>query len=730
MARFWVYIDSKVEGPLEVPALRKVQGFNLLSQVCAEGEQTWRMADEVIEIKSYFLAPPRAGAITFEAGNTALLVEPDPELQVETLEEKPGAVPLTVIDPKEIKETKDAKAPGPGGLRVSCEVCGYKNPRDVKDCMKCGTPVKTATADTKAGGAEAMELAAPKTDLASLVGAAGVVPPPVEASDAITLVQAPAIEIPIARIAVVTAILASVTAIGIFGYRAWQKKHHKPVKRVVVTKIVTPTPAKASVRVSPGNNAKRTTPHSRSTTTRRTRPVAAAALPGIAEGTPVSRPVADDRSTYRTIPQVSAMKQRDSSPIDSSYATKRREDSSLWTERDEQSIRLAQKQRIYGGMRTVQRNADILMQILRDREYMSGFESGKRPLLFNQMTWSASPKLGPTYEVQLVFSGGKEADNSARKPLRFAFDVDLERGSVKPGGDDQIRANTLHAFFNEGRIPPEERRATAKDIEQLVLAAQPGGSPLALDTVMRNFVSTYNPEAAGRVAEAFNLDLVKKKLRHDPRLVGEVKASSADPALLDLMAPKPQAGADLPKGETVKFEKMEPAKKAKSGASSASGPIEFRMERAEGRGRTLQLRVPSSAAATRLWEVLTGYDRLKQFVPDMLMSEREGQDGRAIIVRTQSLSRFMIFVFKVDLHLRVIEHPSQMTLEFERIAGEFESFRGAVQVVTDPMSKQSSIQFRATFVPKKRAMDWVLRDACRNFFVPLFDAIRKQAETN
>src|SRR5690348_15020102 len=71
MARFWVYIGDKVQGPVDIPSLRTVPGFNLLTQVCQEGGETWRMADEVIEIKSYFLSPPRPNSFAIPAGNTA-----------------------------------------------------------------------------------------------------------------------------------------------------------------------------------------------------------------------------------------------------------------------------------------------------------------------------------------------------------------------------------------------------------------------------------------------------------------------------------------------------------------------------------------------------------------------------------------------------------------------------------------------------------------------------------
>jgi len=77
-----VYVGDKIQGPVDIPSLRKVPGFNLLTQVCPEGDQTWRMADDVIEIKSYFLSPPRPNSFAMAAGNTApkLDLAPPPDL--------------------------------------------------------------------------------------------------------------------------------------------------------------------------------------------------------------------------------------------------------------------------------------------------------------------------------------------------------------------------------------------------------------------------------------------------------------------------------------------------------------------------------------------------------------------------------------------------------------------------------------------------------------------------
>ena len=117
-------------------------------------------------------------------------------------------------------------------------------------------------------------------------------------------------------------------------------------------------------------------------------------------------------------------------------------------------------------------------------------------------------------------------------------------------------------------------------------------------------------------------------------------------------------------------------------------------------------------------------------MPDMLASEREGQDGAAVIVHMVCLTRFMIFVFKVNLHLRVIEHPREHTLEFEKIAGEFESFRGSVEVTTDPATHDSQIAFHATLIPTGHATNWVMESMARRLLVAQIESIRAKAESN
>jgi len=118
------------------------------------------MADDVIEIKSYFLSPPRPNSFAMAAGNTApkLDLAPPPDLAPKA---RPGRAdtpePNTSWQNNAVEPAKKEAAPMPGGtaLRAVCDVCGYKNPRDVAVCMKCGeklpgTPVGTVPTEKPA----------------------------------------------------------------------------------------------------------------------------------------------------------------------------------------------------------------------------------------------------------------------------------------------------------------------------------------------------------------------------------------------------------------------------------------------------------------------------------------------------------------------------------------------------------------------------------------------------
>lgn len=729
MSRFWVYLENKVQGPIEIPALRKLNNFNLLTQVCAEGQESWRMADDVIEIKSYFSSPPRVSSLLTQTQTLPKELEnPEPmtaeQAAIETLPDEPAPTKLEMVlptdsgvetgtGPSEAVHGDPAKS---AALRVTCAVCGYKNPRDVKICMQCATPLQSPNVETLPDSTETVR---PLHD-SQVVIAPDHLPDTPSPADSPT--PGPMVEIPIARILIILLCASLVGALSFVGYRSWKKyATHKTAKKMAA---VTPVQPLVKNRTSTHSTKKRhrASSHYRSTSARAPSSrshvnVDARLLPGIStkkQGTTSAKtrslksnftPVESNNDGYELIPQARPLNQRMHAPVNSPYATKTRKDTSRWAGREDEAIQLTHGRRIYGGLRTVLRNSEILFQILRDREYTSAFESGKRLTLYNDMDWGAIQKEGPLYEVHLTFTGGKETDGSPRKPLRFNFDVDLERQTVQPG----LNASTMHGFFDESRIPPEERTQIAKDTEELVLAAQPGGSPLALQTVVHHFVTSYSETILNRVVDAYGLNDVDKAMARDVHPSKETPeaektaSKTVDPAFA--IAKKPSRRlreSDLPQCE---------------------------IQRGNGKERLVHGSVQSHGTISRLWELATSYDRFSQFVPDILVSQREGQDGNAIVVQTVSLTRVLFFVFKINLHLRIIEHPSERMLEFERIAGDFESFKGTLAVKSEMGNpNMSTIVLNATLIPRGYTPDWIIRAMTQRAITTALDALRNKAE--
>jgi hypothetical protein len=103
--------------------------------------------------------------------------------------------------------------------------------------------------------------------------------------------------------------------------------------------------------------------------------------------------------------------------------------------------------------------------------------------------------------------------------------------------------------------------------------------------------------------------------------------------------------------------------------------------------------------------------------------------GPAVIVHTVSLTRLMFFVFKVNLHLRILEHPQQHRLEFERIAGDFEKFSGYVEMVPDVAGTKTSLNLHLNLVPNGYMPGWAVTSMTQKFLVPVLDAVRAKAES-
>ncbi|MGH8640655.1 MAG: SRPBCC family protein [Burkholderiales bacterium] len=77
----------------------------------------------------------------------------------------------------------------------------------------------------------------------------------------------------------------------------------------------------------------------------------------------------------------------------------------------------------------------------------------------------------------------------------------------------------------------------------------------------------------------------------------------------------------------------------------------------------------------RAWEVLTDYNRLSQFVPDLHESRVVSREGAKAVVEQKGVARFLFFTYPIEVRLAVTEYPHQR-IESRAVAGNFRELRG------------------------------------------------------
>jgi ribosome-associated toxin RatA of RatAB toxin-antitoxin module len=81
-----------------------------------------------------------------------------------------------------------------------------------------------------------------------------------------------------------------------------------------------------------------------------------------------------------------------------------------------------------------------------------------------------------------------------------------------------------------------------------------------------------------------------------------------------------------------------------------------------------------AVGVARAWEVLTDYNRLAQFVPDLHESRVVSREGPKAVVEQKGAARFLFFTYPIEVRLAVTEYPHRR-IESRAVAGNFRELR-------------------------------------------------------
>ena len=120
--------------------------------------------------------------------------------------------------------------------------------------------------------------------------------------------------------------------------------------------------------------------------------------------------------------------------------------------------------------------------------------------------------------------------------------------------------------------------------------------------------------------------------------------------------------------------------------SCALDTIQQEMERLPQGVRRLAAQLRLDLAPQWLWGVLTDYDRLDRFIPNLASSRLLWRRGNRVAVEQVGCQQFCGLRFSARVELELCEEPDQGKLSFRMLEGDFRCFEGAWSVGADSRS--------------------------------------------
>ncbi|MBI4714916.1 MAG: SRPBCC family protein [Nitrospirae bacterium] len=144
-----------------------------------------------------------------------------------------------------------------------------------------------------------------------------------------------------------------------------------------------------------------------------------------------------------------------------------------------------------------------------------------------------------------------------------------------------------------------------------------------------------------------------------------------------------------------------------AGAPPPGGEVSFQEVKGADGKEGIEARIRIEAPPSAVWNVLTDYNRLSEFIPDLLVSRVVGEDGGDPILYQQGKVRVLFYIFRGSVTLRVHEEFSRL-LTFSQTTGDFEYFRGDWRFVPLDDGKVTELIYTLWAQPRFYAPQWLV----------------------
>ena len=124
--------------------------------------------------------------------------------------------------------------------------------------------------------------------------------------------------------------------------------------------------------------------------------------------------------------------------------------------------------------------------------------------------------------------------------------------------------------------------------------------------------------------------------------------------------------------------------------------IEQTMEKLSGGTRRLAAQLTTSASFDSLWNVLTDYDRLNLYIPNLLSSKKIYQKNNNVHLKQVGAQDFLGIKFSAEVTIDLFENKELGLLKFSLIKGDFRKFEGSWKIQKIKDTSKNSLIYELT----------------------------------
>lgn len=110
-----------------------------------------------------------------------------------------------------------------------------------------------------------------------------------------------------------------------------------------------------------------------------------------------------------------------------------------------------------------------------------------------------------------------------------------------------------------------------------------------------------------------------------------------------------------------------------------------------------------AAPLPKVWRILTGYERMAEFVPDMESCRVLSRNGNEVIIEQFGVARFLFMSKTIHLIVRAIEQPMS-AIDISLISGDMKHYESRWELIPVPETGGTKIIYKGRIMP--------------NFYVP------------